>query len=74
MSDDISQILKHAQLAHFDHECTSMIILMVAKGNPEAHIAIAPKDVFEMNGAVDMMKTEMLKLMHECTNDMKPRE
>lgn len=74
MSDDISHILKHAQLAHFDNECTSMIILMVAKGNPEAHIAIRPEDAFVINGAVDMMKTEMIKLMHECTHGMKPRE
>ena len=71
---EIDDILKHAQLANFDNECTSMVILMVAKGSPEAHIAIAMGDVFVMNGAVDMMKTEMIKLMHECTHSMKPRE
>jgi len=74
MTDDISEILKHAQLAHFDNEVTSMVILMVAKGSPEAHIAIRPTDTFTMNGAIDMMKTEMIKLMHECTHGMKPRE
>jgi len=71
---DIDAILKHALLANHDLECSSMVILMVANGNPEAHIAIAPKDTFTMNGAVDMMKTEMIKLLHECTKDMKPRE
>ena len=71
---DIDEILKHAVLANNDLECSSMIILMVTHTGPEAHIAIAPKDVFTMNGAVDMMKTEMIKLMHECTHGMKPRE
>lgn len=71
---DIDQILKHASLANHDLECSSMVILMVCNGSPEAHIAIAPKDAFTMNGAVDMMKTEMIKLMHECTHGMKPRE
>lgn len=70
----IDDVLKHAQLANFDNECTSMIILMVCKGSPEAHIAIRPEDTFIMNGSVDMMKTEMIKLMHECTHKAKPRE
>lgn len=64
---DIEQVIKHAVMAHHDNECTSVVILMVVKGEPEAHIAIAPADVFQMNGAVDMFKTEMIKLMHECT-------
>lgn len=71
---DIDEILKHASLANHDLECSSMVILMVCNGSPEAHIAIAPKDVFIVNGAVDMTKTEMIKLMHECTTNAKPRE
>jgi hypothetical protein len=71
---DIDEILKQAQLANFDNECTSMVILMVCKGDPEAHIAIRGEDVFVMNGAVDMFKTDITKLMHECTQGMKPRE
>ena len=71
---DIDNILKHATLANHDLECSSMVILMVTTTGPEAHMAIAPKDTFTMNGAVDMMKTEMIKLMYECTHGMKPRE
>lgn len=71
---DIDHILKHAQLAHFDNEVTSMVILMVVKGQPEAHIAIRTDDVFPMNGAVDMFKTEMLIMMKSATEDMKDRE
>jgi len=72
--DDISQILKHAQLAHFDNEVTSMVILMVAKGQPEVHMAIKSTDVFIMNGSVDMFKTEMQIMMKTATQEMKDRE
>lgn len=71
---DIEHILKHAQLAHFDNECTSMVILMVCNGDPEAHLAIAPKDVFAMNAAIDMFKTEMLIMMKQATQDKKDRQ
>lgn len=74
MSNDISQVLKHAQLAHFDNEVTSMVILMVVKGNPEAHLAIRSDDVFLMNGSVDMFKTEMQIMMKAATQEMKDRE
>lgn len=70
---DIDQVLKHAQLAHFDNEVTSMVILMVVKGEPEAHIAIKYTDVFIMNGAVDMFKTEMQIMMKAATQEMKDR-
>lgn len=73
---DIDQILKHAQLAHFDNEVTSMVILMVVKGEPEAHMAVRTnsEDVFAMNAAVDMFKTEMLIMMKQATQSMKDRE
>ncbi len=74
MSEDITKILKHAQLAHFDNEVTSIVILMVAKGRPEAHIAIRSDDVFLMNGSVDMFKTEMQIMMKAATQEMKDRE
>lgn len=71
---DIDQVLKHAQLAHFDNEVTSMVILMVVKGEPEVHLAIVSTDVFVMNGAVDMFKTEMQIMMKAATQEMKDRE
>lgn len=71
---DITNVLKQAQLAHFDNEVTSIVILMVVKGDPEAHIAIAPNDVFKMNGAIDMFKTEMMILLKQATKDSKGRE
>ncbi len=74
MADDIDQVLKHAQLAHFDNEVTSMVILMVVKGRPECHLAIRSDDVFLMNGSVDMFKTEMQIMMKAATQEMKDRE
>lgn len=71
---DIDQILKHAQLAHFDNEVTSMVILMVCKGEPEAHIAINTKDVFAMNASIDMFKMEMYKLMSASIENKGKRE
>ncbi len=70
----IDDVLKHAQLAHFDNEVTSMVILMVVKGVPEVHLAIRPDDVFIMNGSVDMFKTEMTIMMKAATQEMKDRE
>lgn len=74
MPDDIDQVLKHAQLAHFDNEVTSMVVLMVVKGMPEVHMAIKSDDVFLMNGSVDMFKTEMQIMMKAATQHMKDRE
>lgn len=73
---EIDHVLKHAQLAHFDNEVSSMIILMVIKGEPELHIALNTNaaEVFAMNAAVDMMKLEMNKLMHECMHKMQDRK
>lgn len=72
--NEIDKILKHAQLAHFDNEVTSMVILMVVKGVPEAHMTIRSDDVFIMNGSVDMFKTEMQIMMKAATQEMKDRE
>ena len=74
MSNDIDKILKHAQLAHFDNEVTSMVILMIVKGQPEVHMAINSNDIFIMNGSVDMFKTEMQIMMKAATQEMKDRE
>lgn len=73
---EIDQVLKHAVLASHDGEATSMVILMVVNGEPEAHIAIADSavDVFAMNGACDMLKTEMLIAMKQATQNMKDRK
>lgn len=71
---EIDQVLKHAQLAHFDNEVTSMIVLMIVKGEPEVHMAINGKDLFAINANIDMMKTELLILMKQATQDKKDRE
>lgn len=74
MSIEIEQIIRHATMANFDNECTSIVILMVANGDPEAHMVIAPKDVFIMNGAVDMFKMEMYKMMQTAVREKGKRE
>lgn len=71
---EIDQVLRHAQLAHFDNEVTSMVVMMVVKGEPEVHMAINGKDLVLLNGSIDMFKTELLILMKKATHDRKDRE
>jgi hypothetical protein len=71
---EIDQVLKHAQLAHFDNEVSSMVVLMVVKGEPEVHMAINGKDLMAVNGSVDMFKTELLILMKQATHDREDRK
>lgn len=66
---DIDHVLKHAQLAHFDNEVSSMVILMIVKGEPEVHMAIDGKDLMAINANVDMLKTELLILMKQATQE-----
>jgi len=66
---DIDHVLKHAQLAHFDNEVSSMVILMIVKGEPEVHMAIDGKDLMAVNANVDMLKTELLILMKQATQE-----
>jgi len=73
-SIDNDKILKHAQLANFDNEVSSMVILMVVKGVPEVHMSINSNDTFLMNGSIDMFKTEMQIMMKAATQEMKDRE
>jgi hypothetical protein len=72
--NDLSEVLKHANLAHFDNELTSFVIVMIAKGDPEVHMAISSDDVYAMNAALDMFKVEMLKIMNARAEERKPRE
>lgn len=71
---EIDQVLKHAQLAHFDNEVSSMIVLMIVKGEPEVHMAIKGDDLLAINGSVDMFKTELLILMKQATQDKEDRK
>lgn len=71
---EIDEVLKHAQLAHFDNEVSSMVILMIVKGEPEVHMAINGNDLMAINANVDMIKTELLILMKKATQDRKARE
>lgn len=71
---EIDEVLKHAQLAHFDNEVSSMVILMIVKGEPEVHMAIEGKDLMAVNANVDMLKTELLILMKQATQEKKARE
>jgi hypothetical protein len=71
---EIDEVLKHAQLAHFDNEVSSMVILMIVKGEPEVHMAINGKDLMAVNANVDMIKTELLILMKQATKDREDRK
>ena len=73
MTDQLSEVLKHAQLAHFDNELTSFVIVMIANGEPELHIAIQPKDAYAVNATLDMFKVEMIKLFNSMAEERKPR-
>lgn len=71
---EIDRVLKHAQLAHFDNEVSSMVVLMIVKGEPEVHMAIDGKDLLAVNGSVDMFKTEIVILMKQATQDKEDRK
>ncbi len=66
---EIDRVLKHAQLAHFDNEVSSVVVLMIVKGEPEVHMAIDGKDLMAINANVDMLKTELLILMKQATQE-----
>lgn len=72
---ELADVLKHAQLAHFDNELTSFVILMVTnKKEPELHMAVSQDDAYAMNAVTDMLKIEMLKVMTARTEERKQRE
>lgn len=71
---EIDNVLKHAQLAHFDNEVSSLIVLMIVKGEPEVHMAINGNDLFAVNANVDMLKTELIILMKQATQDKEERK
>jgi hypothetical protein len=72
---ELSEVLKHAQLAHFDNELTSFVVLMiVGKQEPELHMAVSQDDAYAMNAVVDMLKIEMLKVMTARAEERKQRE
>lgn len=66
---EIDHVLKHAQLAHFDNEVSSMVVLMIVKGEPEVHMAINGKDLFAVNANLDMLKTEIIMMMKQATQE-----
>jgi hypothetical protein len=60
----LEEVLKHATIANHDGELSSMVVLMVTKGNvPEMHLALSPNDVHQMNTAVDLLKMEVLRII-----------
>lgn len=73
---DLNKVLQHAQLAHFDNELTSFVILMITNKNqePELHMAVSYNDTYAMNAITDMLKVEMLKLMTARAEERKQRE
>jgi len=73
---ELEEVLKHAQLAHFDNELTSFVVLMVTTKDqePELHMAVSQNDAYHMNGAVDMLKVEMLKILTDRAELRKPRQ
>lgn len=68
--------LQHAQLAHFDNELSSFVILMITTKNqePELHMAVSQNDAYAMNAVIDMLKVEMLKIMTARAEERKQRE
>lgn len=72
---ELAEVLKHAQLAHFDNELTSFVVLMiVGKQEPELHMAVSRDDAYAMNAVIDMLKVEMLKVMTARVEERKQRE
>ena len=74
MSNELDDAIKHAVMANHDGELKSICILMLVGDNePEIHMAVSTDQAYEMNGAVDMLKVEMLKLLTMRAEERKPR-
>lgn len=71
---EVDEVIRHAVMAGHDGEVRSIAIVMIAKGDPELHMAIAQDDVFAMNASADMFKVEMLKLMNSRAENKKQRD
>jgi hypothetical protein len=74
MIKEVDEVIRHAVMAAHDREIRSIAIVMIAKGDPEVHMAIAQDNVYEMNAAADMFKVEMLKLMNSRAENKKQRD
>lgn len=73
---ELADVLQHAQLAHFDNELTSFVILMITTKDqePELHMAVSQNDAYAMNAVTDMLKIEMLKIITARAEERKQRE
>lgn len=71
---EVEEVIRHATMANFDNEVSSIVILMVAKGEPEVHMAINPADILELSASADMFKMEVLKLLNARIENKKARE
>ncbi len=72
---DLDDCIKHAVMANHDGDLKSICIVMVTQASePEIHMAVRSDTAFEMNGGVDMLKIEMIKLMNQRCEQRKPRE
>lgn len=72
---ELDEVLRHAQMAHFDNELSSFVVLMVLKNKePELHMAVSNDDIYPMNAVADMFKIELLKIMAAKAEERKPRE
>lgn len=71
----LEEVLKHATIANHDGELSSMVVLMVTKGNvPEVHMAVDWPDMHQMNTAVDLLKVELLRMITSQTEKGVNRE
>ena len=73
---DINDVIKHAVMASHDDELSSIVVLMVTKGNkePEVHMALSTNDLHHMNTSIDLLKLEVLKIIAAGSEIKKDRE
>lgn len=72
---ELEQVIRHATMANFDNELSSIVVIMTCKNKePELHMAISSDDLYNINAATDMFKIELLKLMTARAQQKKDRE
>lgn len=75
MNIEFEEPIKHATMANFDGDLKAIAIVMItANGMPEVHFRCTPETAFEMNAGVDILKTEMMIMLHKRMEERKPRE
>lgn len=75
MQNEIEDCIKQATLANHDGQLKAIAVIIIdLDGMPEYHFRVQPNEAFALNAGVDLLKTEMMIMLHKRMEERKPRE